>query len=192
MHARTRPRPSLYEQLEALPEGLTGQILDGQLYAQPRPSLPHGFTASSLGYELIGPFQRGRGGPGGWWFIVEPELHLIRDTEVDVPDLAGWRRERMPALPQGHRATVIPDWVCEVLSPSTAGIDREIKMPIYARFGVAYAWLLDPTARTLEAYALEEGAWREIGRFTGAALVSVAPFEAVSLNLEDLWAPTDN
>ena len=192
MHARTRPRPSLYEQLEALPEGLTGQILDGQLYTQPRPSLPHGFTASSLGYELIGPFQRGRGGPGGWWFIVEPELHLIRDTEVDVPDLAGWRRERMPTLPQGHRATVIPDWVCEVLSPSTAGIDREIKMPIYARFGVAYAWLLDPTARTLEAYALEDGAWREIGRFTGAALVSVAPFEAVSLNLEDLWAPTDN
>ena len=192
MHARTRPRPSLYEQLEALPEGLTGQILDGQLYAQPRPSLPHGFTASSLGYELIGPFQRGRGGPGGWWFIVEPELHLIRDTEVDVPDLAGWRRERMPTLPQGLRATVIPDWVCEVLSPSTAGIDREIKMPIYARFGVAYAWLLDPIARTLEAYALEEGAWREIGRFTGAALVSVAPFEAVSLNLEDLWAPTDN
>jgi len=191
MHARTKPRPSLYEQLEALPAGLTGEILDGQLYAQPRPSLPHGFTASSLGYDLIGPFQRGRGGPGGWWFIDEPELHFIRDAEVDVPDLAGWRRELMPVLPQGHRALVVPDWVCEVLSPATAGTDREIKMPIYARFGVAYAWLLDPIAHTLEAYALDTGTWREIGRFAGAALVSVAPFDAVTINLGDLWAPTE-
>jgi len=190
MHARTKPRPSLYEQLEALPEGLTGEILDGQLYTQPRPSLPHGFTASSLGYDLIGPFQRRRGGPGGWWFIYEPELHFIRDSEVDVPDLAGWRRERMPVLPRGHRATVVPDWVCEVLSPSAAGTDREIKMPIYAHYGVAYAWLLDPLAHTLEAYALDSGTWREIGRFAGAAEVSVAPFEAVTINLDDLWAPT--
>ncbi|MGV0950937.1 MAG: Uma2 family endonuclease [Azonexus sp.] len=190
MRARQQTHPSLYEQLEALPEGLTGEILDGQIYAHPRPSLPHGFAASSLGYDLVGPFQRGRGGPGGWWFIVEPELHFIHNTEVDVPDLAGWRRERMPVLPRGHRATVVPDWVCEVLSPSTAGTDREIKMPIYARFGVAYAWLLDPLAHTLEAYALEADAWVEIGRFAGAASVSVAPFAAVTINLEDLWAPT--
>jgi Uma2 family endonuclease len=188
MHARTRP--SLYEQLEALPEGLTGEILDGQLYAQPRPSGAHGLASSSLGYDLVGPFQRGRGGPGGWWIIDEPELHLIQDIEVDVPDLAGWRRERMPLLPKGHRYTVVPDWVCEVLSPSSESRDREVKMPIYARFGVAYAWLVDPLAQTLEAYALDAGVWREIGRFAGSDRVSVAPFDAVTINLADLWAPT--
>lgn len=190
MHANPRFRPSLYEQLEALPEGLTGEILDGQLYAHPRPSLPHGLVVTSLADELVSPFQKGRNGPGGWWIIAEPELHFIQDTEVDVPDLAGWRRERMPLLPQGHRCTVVPDWVCEILSKSTASIDREIKMPIYARFGVAYAWLVDPLARTLEACALTDGAWREIGRFAGTQQVSVPPFEAVTINLGDLWAPT--
>ena len=190
MHARTNPRPSLYEQLEALPEGLTGEILDGQLYTQPRPAWPHAVTASGLTYELIGPFQRGRGGPGGWWIIDEPELHFIRDAEVDVPDLAGWRRERMLNQPPVHRIEVVPDWVCEVLSPSTESKDRKIKMPIYAKFGVPYAWLVDPTAHTLEAYALDGGVWREIGRFAGAAPVSVAPFDAVTINLGDLWAPT--
>jgi len=191
MHARTKPHPSLYEQLEALPAGVTGEILDGQLYAQPRPAWPHAVTASGLGYELIGPFQRGRGGPGGWWIIDEPELHFIRDAEVDVPDLAGWRRERMSKHPPVHRIEVVPDWVCEVLSPSTEGKDRKVKMPIYAEFGVPYAWLLDPIAHTLEAYALDAGTWREVGRFAGAALVSVAPFDAVTINLGDLWAPTE-
>ena len=190
MHERTRPRPSLYEQLEALPEGLTGEILDGQLHTQPRPAWPHAVASSSLGAELVGPFQKGRGGPGGWWIIDEPELHFIRDAEVDVPDLAGWRRERMLYHPPVHRIEVVPDWVCEVLSPSTESKDRKVKMPIYAKFGVAYAWLLDPLAHTLEAYALDGGAWREIGRFAGAASASVAPFEAVTINLDDLWAPT--
>ena len=190
MHVRPRPRPSLYEQLEALPEGLTGEILDGQLYTQPRPAWPHVVAASGLGYELIGPFQRGRGGPGGWWIVDEPELHFIRDTEVDVPDLAGWRRERMINHPPVHRIEVVPDWICEVLSPSTESKDRKVKMPIYAKFGVPYAWLVDPVAQTLEAYALEGGASREIGRYAGAALVSVAPFAAVTINLDDLWAPT--
>ena len=190
MPTQARLRPTLYEQLEALPEGLTGEILNGQLHAQPRPSLPHAITATSLADELVSPFQKGRGGPGGWWIAVEPELHFILDTEVDVPDLAGWRRERLPRFPQGHRMTVVPDWVCEILSPSTAAIDREIKLPIYAQFGVAYAWLIDPRAHTLDAYARDGGAWREIGRFTGGARVSVAPFEAVAIGLDDLWAPT--
>lgn len=191
MLARTNPRPSLYEQLEALPEGLTGEILDGQLHVQPRPSGAHGVAESALGMQLGPPFQFGRGGPGGWWIIDEPELHLVRDQEVAVPDLAGWRRERMPVVPRGHRFTVVPDWVCEVLSPSTAGTDREVKLPLYARYGVAYAWLVDPRARTLEAYALEASAWVEIGRFAGGATVAVTPFEAVAFDLGDLWAPTD-
>ncbi len=187
MHARTRP--TLYEHLEALPEGVTGEIIDGQLYAHPRPSLRHGLAASSLVDELVGPFQKGRGGPGGWWIIAEPELHFIHNIEVDVPDLAGWRRERMPLLPEGHRCTVVPNWVCEILSPSTASIDREVKMPIYARFGVASAWLIDPRARTLDAYTLAAGTWREIGRFAGSEQVSVAPFDAVTIDLGDLWVP---
>jgi Uma2 family endonuclease len=189
MHARTRP--TLYEQLEALPEGLTGEILGGQLYTQPRPAGPHGLAASSLGYELVGPFQMGRGGPGGWWIIDEPELHFIRNTEVDVPDLAGWRRERMPRPPEGHRFEVVPDWVCEVLSPATASKDREVKMPIYARYGVAYAWLIDPRARALEAFALEGGTWRAIGRYSGSDRVAVPPFDAVTIPLEDLWMPAE-
>jgi Uma2 family endonuclease len=187
MHTRTRP--SLYEQLEALPEGVTGEILGGQLHAHPRPSGRHAIAASSLGGDLVGPFQMGRGGPGGWWIIDEPELHLVYNTEVVVPDLAGWRRERMQRPPEDHRFTVVPDWVCEILSKSTASIDREVKMPIYAQFGVAYAWLLDPEARTLEAYARDVDTWREIGCFSGAEPVSVAPFDAVTINLSDLWMP---
>jgi hypothetical protein len=115
MHARTRP--SLYEQLESLPEGLTGEILDGQLYAHPRLSAPHALAASSLGDELVSPFQKGRGGPGGWWIIDEPELHFIQDTDVDVPDLAGWRRERTPQLPLGHRLKV----ACQPPAPPSSG-----------------------------------------------------------------------
>ena len=189
MHARTRP--TLYEQLEALPEGLTGEILDGQLHTQPRPSGLHGLAALSLGGDLVGPFQKGRGGPGGWWIIAEPELHFVRDAEVDVPDLAGWRRERMPRVPTGHRFTVVPDWVCEILSKSTEGKDREIKMPIYARYGVAYAWLVDPLKHTLEAYTLKDGAWHEIGRYGGHERVSVAPFGAIVIELADLWMPEE-
>jgi Uma2 family endonuclease len=142
-----------------------------------------------LGAELVGPFQLGRGGPGGWWIVDEPELHFVRDIEVDVPDLAGWRRERMPRPPSGHRVTVVPDWICEILSKSTASKDRQIKMPIYARYGVAYAWLLDPLRRTLEAYALTDGDWQEIGHYAGNDRVSVAPFEAIAIDLADLWVP---
>jgi Uma2 family endonuclease len=191
-HQQTQTRPSLYEQLEALPEGLTGEILNGQLYTQPRPSLEHAYTETSLAAELVGPFQKGRDrGPGGWLIMVEPELHFIRDTEVDVPDLAGWRRERLPHLPKAqHRAMVVPDWVYEILSPSTESKDRNIKMPIYAQYGVPHAWLIDPVAHTLEAYALEVGAWVVIERFAGAARVLVRPFAAVTINLDDLWAPT--
>ncbi|HYN78734.1 MAG TPA: Uma2 family endonuclease [Lamprocystis sp. (in: g-proteobacteria)] len=190
MLARSTPLPTLYEQLEALPEGLTGEILNGQLYTQPRPGGPHVVTATSLADELVSPFQKGRGGPGSWWIAAGPELHFIHDTEVDVPDLAGWRRSRLPLIPKDHRFTLVPDWVCEILSPSTASKDREVKMPTYAYFGVAYAWLIDPLAHTLEAYALEGGTWREIGRFAGASRVSVAPFDAVTIDLGDLWAPT--
>lgn len=119
-------KPTAYEQLLDLPENITGEILNGQLHAQPRPAGRHFVAANGLGYNLIGPSDFGRVGPGGWWILQAPEVHFIRDTEVAVPDLAGWRRERMPNIPDEHRFEVVPDWVCEILSPSTAKKDRAI------------------------------------------------------------------
>ena len=185
MHARAHP--TLYEQLQALPEGLTGEILDGQLHTRPRPGGIHALAAAGLGAELFGPFHRGRGGPGGWWILPEPELHLLRDEEVDVPDLGGWRRERMPRIPTGHRFEVVPDWICEILSSSTESKDREIKMPIYAKFGVAHAWLIDPRTTTVEAYALQQGEWRAIGQFIGNTEARIPPFDATAIDLAALW-----
>ncbi len=178
----------LYAQLEALPENLTGEIINGRLYAQPRPAGPHTGAGSGLGGELYGPYHRGRGGPGGWWILDEPEIHFTRDTEVLVPDLAGWRRERMPRLPRDHRFEVVPDWVCEILSPSTAKTDRVVKMPVYARYGVPYLWLVDPLAHTLEVFALHDGRWTVIGLFQEQDTVSVEPFQEIALELGGLWA----
>lgn len=145
---------TFYERLQALPEGLTGEILDGQLFAQPRPSGPHGRVSVGLDRRIGRGYDEGDGSPGCWWILVEPEVHFVRDREVAVRDLAGWRRERMPQIPEGHRFEVVPDWVGEILSPATASKDREIKLPLYAQYGVAYAWLVDPTRRTLEVYGL--------------------------------------
>jgi Uma2 family endonuclease len=180
-------KPTLYQQLEALPEGLTGEILNGQLHTQPRPTGPHAHAATGLAIDIGSAYERGRGGPGGWWIIVEPEVHFVRDTEVAVPDLAGWRRERMPRIPQGHRFEVVPDWVCEILSPSTASKDREIKMPLYARYDVAYLWLVDPQRRALEAYALKQGQWQQITTASDDQVIAVPPFEALQLELGMLW-----
>mgnify|MGYP003585727724 FL=1 len=188
-------RLSLYEQLEGLPAGLTGEILNGQLYTQPRPSGPHGHVESMLAGELVPPFGRGRRGPGGWWILIEPEVHFVRDQEVAVPDLAGWRRERMPLIPQGHRFEVVPDWICEILSPSTASRDREIKLPLYAWYGVAHVWLVDPQRRTLEAYELmtteagqpNRGDWRLVIAAGAEECVRVPPFAELDLDLAALW-----
>jgi Uncharacterized protein conserved in cyanobacteria len=180
-------KPSLYEQLMALPEHVTGEILNGELYAMPRPSGKHGLAESGLGFNVTGPFHFGRGGPGGWWIIIEPEIHFIRDQEVAVPDLAGWRRERMPSVPDDHRFEVVPDWVCEILSPSTAKKDRVVKLPIYARYGVQYVWIVDPLAQTLEAYTLQQGQWLLIATLKDDDEVAVPPFDAAPFSLADLW-----
>ena len=180
-------RHSLYEQLIALPDGLTGEIINGQLHAQPRPAGPHALASSRLGADIEGPFGRGRGGPGGWWIIDEPEVHLLLDQEVLVPDLAGWRRERMPTLPEGHKFDVVPDWICEIFSPSSKSTDREEKMPVYAHYGVRYAWLVDPKTQTLEAYRLVDGKWAPLGLFRDDDEVCVMPFDAITIHLVDLW-----
>jgi len=180
-------QPSLYDQLCALPEGVTGEILGGQLHSMPRPSGRHGVVERGLGVDLGGPYDFGRGGPGGWWIIGEPEVHFVRDTEIAVPDMAGWQRERMPQVPDGHRFEVVPDWVCEILSPSTARKDRFVKLPLYAKYGVAHAWLVDPEAHTLEAFELRQGFWLLIATLQDDAAVRVAPFDAIEFSLSDLW-----
>ncbi|HYO70750.1 MAG TPA: Uma2 family endonuclease, partial [Archangium sp.] len=145
-------KPATYADLEALPANMVGELIAGELYASPRPATPHVVAASRLGGELIGPFDRGRGGPGGWLLLDEPELHFGED--VLVPDLCGWRRERMPRPPRTAAITLAPDWVCEVLSPSTRALDRAVKLPVFAREGVRNVWLVDAEARTLEVLRL--------------------------------------
>lgn len=184
--APSYPR-SLYDELCALPEGTTGEIIGGRLHTQPRLSGRHGLAEGALNVHIGGPFGY-RHGPGGWWIIPEPEIHFVRDTEVTVPDLAGWRRERMPALPEDHRFEVVPDWVCEILSPSTTQKDRVLKLPRYALYGVAHVWLVDPLAHTLEAYELRQGCWVLIATLADDAPARVPPFEAVEFPLGDLWA----
>lgn len=178
-------RDALYAQLEELPPNLVGEIVGGELYASPRPALPHTRAASRLGGELVGPFDRGRGGPGGWVILDEPELHLGQD--VLVPDLAGWRRERMPKMPRTVGVSLAPDWLCEVLSPSTAALDRARKMAVYAREGVRHLWLVDPEPRTLEVYRLETGRWSLLATHVGEVTVRAEPFEALALELGALW-----
>ncbi|HVG59876.1 MAG TPA: Uma2 family endonuclease [Hyalangium sp.] len=180
-------RPATYEDLEALPPHYVGEIIAGELYASPRPATPHALAASSLGGELIGPFQRGRGGPAGWLILDEPELHLGAD--VLVPDLAAWRRERMPQLPRVPALTLAPDWLCEVLSPSTEARDRAAKLPVYARAGVRYVWMVDPDVRTLEVFRLEDARYVLLNTWEGEVSVRAEPFEAIELSLRVLWEP---
>jgi Uma2 family endonuclease len=186
--AKSQPPVATYADLERLPPHKVGEILGGVLIVSPRPAFPHAAAASALGEELGPPFKRGRGGPGGWILLDEPELHLGAGPDVVVPDLAGWRRERMPEMPNAPFATLAPDWICEVLSPSTEAVDRGDKLPIYAREGVRHAWLVDPILRTLEVLRLDAGGWRIVGTSRDHARIRAEPFDAVELDLAVLWA----
>jgi Uma2 family endonuclease len=179
-------RRATYEDLRAVPDRFVAEIIDGVLITNPRPALPHAQAATALGGELFGPFRRGKGGPGGWILLVEPELHLSQN--VLVPDLAGWRRERVPELPHQAAFDLAPDWVCEVLSPSTAALDRAQKVPIYARERVRHAWLVDPLAKTLEILRLAGENWMLVATFSGDGTVRAEPFDAIELELSALWA----
>jgi Uma2 family endonuclease len=174
-----------YQDVLDAPENMVAELIRGVLHLHPRPAFPHARATSSLGGELYGPFDRGRGGPGGWWIVDEPELHFGED--VLVPDVAGWRRERVPSFPTGAWFDLAPDWVCEVLSPGTRRIDLTDKREIYGAAGVAHLWLVDPLARTLEAFVLAEGAWVLAAALGGEAEVRVPPFEAVAFPLAALW-----
>jgi Uma2 family endonuclease len=178
-------KPATYEDIVALPEHLVGELIDGELIVSPRPTPRHALASSTLGVDLGGPFDRGRGGPGGWRLLDEPELHFGRD--VLVPDLAGWRRERMPRLPKTAYFELAPDWICEVLSPSTGLVDRTRKLDIYTAQKVGWLWLLDPLQRTLEVLRLEGPSWMMAGNFGGDQTARIPPFDAIALELAALW-----
>ena len=178
-------RRATYQDVLDAPAHRVAEIVDGTLHTHPRPAMPHALASSRLGGELTGPFDRGRGGPGGWWIIDEPELHL--GEEIVVPDLAGWRRERMPDYPDTAYVSLAPDWVCEVLSPSTRRFDLHEKRPVYAREGVGHLWLVDPLDRTLEAFELRDGHWMLIATAKDDEPVSIRPFDAITFSLGGLW-----
>ena len=187
--AQEDPRQVLYNAYREVPKHQRAEIIDGTLYVSPRPAPRHANATSVLGGELNGAFQRGRGGPGGWWILFEPELQIVT-LEPMVPDLAGWRMERMPALPETAYFPIAPDWICEVLSKSTEAVDRSKKLPIYAAQGVRHVWLIDPIAMILEAHALGDNhRWREVRVYEGSARAHVEPFAAIELDLGALWAP---
>ncbi len=178
-------RPATYADLEAVPSHLVAEILDGELVTHPRPAPPHGAMQSAISGRLDRPFRLGEGGPGGWVFITEPELHL--GPQVIVPDVAGWRMERLPKFPDTAFIETVPDWVCEILSPSTAHDDRGRKRRIYATYGLGHLWLLDPIGRELEAFELRDGKWTLIETYSGEVVVDAPPFAAVPFALASLW-----
>ena len=185
MNTKPLKKGATYDDLRDVPDNYVAEMFDGELYATPRPALPHAHAATVLGVKLGGPFHRH--GPGGWVILDEPRIRF--GDEMRIPDLAGWRRERS-VVPQTGPFTVIPDWVCEVLSRSTIREDRTEKMPLYVRHGVSWAWLLDPVARVLEAYRRERDAWVVIGAFDGPR-VRVEPFAEVEIDLGLLWSSLD-
>ena len=182
------PRPATYQDVLDAPPHKVAEVIRGVLHMHPRPAAAHARASSIMGGELVGPFDRGRGGPGGWWIVFEPELHLGDD--IVVPDLAGWRRETLPVYPDTAFFDIAPDWVCEVLSPSTRQIDLTTKRDIYAREGVSHLWFVDPDIRTLEAFVLHDGRWTLMASLGNEEAVSVAPFEAISFSLGALWPDT--
>ena len=198
MIARSRPRAT-YEDVRAAPKHVVAEVLFGVLYTFPRPAAKHARATSRLGYKLGPPFDDGNDGPGGWIILDEPELHLGSkdDEDILVPDLAGWRRQRMPEVPDVVFFTLAPDWVCEVLSDSTRAIDRSEKMKIYARERVSHLWFVDPIARTLEVFQLmtrkktkrakTAATWNLLGVWRDDARLRAEPFDAIELELGSLW-----
>jgi hypothetical protein len=175
-----------YLDVLAAPDHMIAEVIDGDLHLQPRPARRHARAASRIGGCLDGPFDRGRGGPGGWVILDEPELHLGAEPVILVPDLAGWRVDRATFDGDGAFIDVVPDWVCEVLSPSTAAFDRSRKADLYAELGVSYLWLVDVSTRQIEAFRLAEGKWLRLGAYDRAD-ARIEPFDAVPLEVPALF-----
>jgi Uma2 family endonuclease len=179
-------RPATYDDILKLPENMIGEIVDGELYTSPRPSAKHAIATTKLITKIDGSFgSKEGGGPGGWWIVVEPELHL--QSQVLVPDLAGWRKERLPTIPDAPHFDLVPDWICEVLSPSNIQLDRIKKVPKYSALGVNHLWLVDPMARTLEVFRRETIHWLLLGSYAEDQKFNADPFALVEFDLSALW-----
>ena len=178
-------RWATYQDVLDAPPHKVAEVISGTLHTHPRPAMRHAWASSGLGMKIGSPFNYGDDGPGGWWIVFEPELHLGED--IVVPDLAGWRRETMPEYPDAAYCTIAPDWVCEVLSPSTRQLDLNEKRSFYARERVGHLWFVDPDTRTLEAFELREGQWLLLATLADDAPVSLPPFDAITFPLDALW-----
>jgi Uma2 family endonuclease len=174
-----------YVDLVSAPERLTAELVDGKLFLTSALPGPHKRFASAVSMDIGGLYDRAR---RDWWIFHKPELHLALNARVVVPDFAGWRRERMPMYPEGHRYIVVPDWVCEILSPSTSRWDRTVKLPLYAEYGVAYAWFVEPVLQIVEVKKLVNGTWSDVGLFGGDARFRAEPFTEVEIDLASIWA----
>ncbi|MBF0099990.1 MAG: Uma2 family endonuclease [Desulfobacterales bacterium] len=174
-----------YDDLYNIPENMIGQIINGELIVMPRPSPKHAGTLSNLTIEIGPPYKLGRGGPGGWIILDEPEIKLGQD--IFVPDLAGWKKEKLPQPPSTNYISVPPDWICEVLSPSTEKTDRARKMPIYAQFQVGHLWLIDPIEKILEIFKLIHNQWTVLSIYAEDDKVKGEPFQEIDIDLKNLW-----
>ena len=194
----TALRVATYRDLEALPAHVSGELIEGALYAHPRPALPHAEAGSGIHGDLWSSYGRKRKptGPGGWIILYEPELHLgllrgqprAKDTVV-VPDLAGWRRDRVPRLPKAAAVTTRPDWVCEILSTGRRAHDRVLKLHVYATSGIPWYWLVDPLERTVEVLRLdpETALYTTVHTHAGGGPIQAPPFDAVAFDTEEWW-----
>ena len=187
-----RNSQSVEAAFQAAPPELVAEILDGELHISPHPNRPQATVRTILSALLVMPFRLGRGGPGGWVIVNQPEIHLGARPDKLVPDIAGWSRERMPDAIGGDDAPahydLAPDWVCEVLSDHTRRIDKVQKMRIYAREGVRHVWHVDPRAHTLDIFRLQDGHWLLVSSFVGDERLHAEPFEANELELALVWS----
>jgi Uma2 family endonuclease len=190
MAERARRRATWNDLLATPEDGLTYEILDGDLEAMPRPLPRHNRAQSAMAGSVHGPYDSGRGGPGGWWILIEPDV-LLEPHGSFVPDVAGWRRERMPVFPKTRPITLVPDWICEVTSPNDRGRDRVRKANLYLRAGLPHYWILDPGDRTLEAFVLRDGAWLRLGGWGEDDKPRIPPFEDIEIDVAGLLPPPD-
>lgn len=184
-------RPATVEDLDKVPPTMRAEIIDGVLYTSPRPAGAHALGQIGIAYAVFDAVKRGGGGgPSGWWILAEPGIACGGSPEFS-PDLAGWRRERMPVVPRRGRIPLAPDWLCEVLSPTTRRYDHLVKRAFYARIGVTWLWYVDPEAKTVAVSRLVDGHWLEEGIYGGEEKVALAPFAEVDIDLANWWLPDE-
>ena len=185
-----RPRRlATWDDLVRTPDdGRVYEVFDGEIEASPRPSPEHGRTQAVLSGKIGGPYDHDIGGPGGWWILIEPDVMLERH-QIVVPDVVGWKRVRLPDLTAERPIATVPDWICEVISPSDRGRDRVRKADLYLRVGVPYYWIIDPGDRTLEAFEANAGRWVRLGAWTDGDTPRIAPFDAIEFDVAGLFLP---